>query len=141
MRRIKPDVDVIMDVLKAVIGERPDSAFAQSLLRQYQERGGLSKKQLEGLLAKGRKVKSLAPARLATLEAIILKKKSKERSAPPPPEPLYKRDEETGGLIAALLAKYPEHKRVLFLKSKYDNNEPLLAAELADLKRFEKLLK
>lgn len=141
MRRIKPDVDVIMDVLKAVLGERPDSAFAQSLLQQYQERGGLSKKQLEGLLAKGRKAQGLAPSRLATLEAIILKKKTKERSAIPSPEPLYKRDEETGRLIAALLARYPKHKRVLFLKSKYENNQTLLPAELADLKRFEKLLK
>lgn len=55
MNRIKPDVDVIMDVLKAVVEAQPGSTFAQSLLNQYQERGGLSKKQLQGLLNKAEK--------------------------------------------------------------------------------------
>ena len=32
-------------------------------------------------------------------------------------------------------------KRVLFLKTKYDNNEMLTPTDLADLKRFKQLLK
>jgi hypothetical protein len=32
--------------------------------------------------------------------------------------------------------KYPQHKRVLFLKTKYDNNEVLTPADITDLKRF-----
>lgn len=141
MRRIRPDVDIVMDILKAVLEAQPLSSFTQSLLHQYQERGGLSKKQLEGLYGKASKIKGIPVGKLATLEAIILKKNSKHRSALPPVVPLYSKDEETGRIIDAILAKYPEHKRVLFFKLKYDNNELLLPAELTDLKRFEKLLK
>ncbi|MBL7732279.1 MAG: hypothetical protein JNM88_13965 [Chitinophagaceae bacterium] len=141
MRRIRPDVDIIMDVLKAVLEANPASAFIQSLLQQYQERGGLSKKQLEGLYGKASRLDKIPPARLATLEAIILKKKSRQRSDLPAVAPLYTRDEDTGRIIAAILDKFPQHKRVLFFRSKYENNEPLSAAELTDLKRFEKLLR
>ena len=69
----KPDVDVIMDILKETLKANPAAAFVESLLFQYQERGGLSKKQLEGLHSKASKVSSIAPGKLATLEAIILK--------------------------------------------------------------------
>jgi hypothetical protein len=141
MRRIRPDLDIIMDLLKAVLDANPDSAFTQSLLLQYQERGGLSKKQLEGLYGKASKLPAIPVGKLATLEAIILKMKGKQRSELPPTTPLYTRDGESGPLIDAILDKYPEHKRVLFLQSKYLNNEPLLPAEIAELKRFAKLLK
>ncbi|MBL7747573.1 MAG: hypothetical protein JNM19_09125 [Chitinophagaceae bacterium] len=141
MRRIRPDVDIVMDILKAVLEVQPLSSFTQSLLHQYQERGGLSKKQLEGLYGKAAKIGGIPSGKLATLEAIILKKNSKQRSELPATAPLYTRDEETGRVIANILAKYPEHKRVLYFRSKYDNNEPLQPAELTELKRFEKLLK
>jgi hypothetical protein len=140
MRRIKPDVDVVLDVLKAVAEARPDSTFVQSLLHQYQERGGLSKKQLEGLYGKAQKINTIPVSKLATLEAIILKKPTRYKSALPAHEPLYKKDETTGGLIRAILEKYPGHKRVLFFRLKYDNNEPFTAAELAELHKFAKLL-
>ena len=44
-------------------------------------------------------------------------------------------------MIAEILERYPEHKRVIFLKSKYDNNTPLTALELAELEKFLKLIK
>jgi hypothetical protein len=141
MRRIRPDVDIIMDILKAVLEARPLDAFVQSLLKQYQERGGLSKKQLEGLYGKASKLDTLSVGKLATLEAIIMKMKGKQRSELPPVTPLYIRDEETGKMIDAILAKYPEHKRVLFFQSKYTNNELFSPVEIAELKRFDKLLK
>jgi hypothetical protein len=141
MQRIRPDLDIVMDVLKAVLDDQPHSTFTKSLLMQYQERGGLSRKQLEGLYGKAQKVKSLPIAKLATLEAIILKKNSKQKSELPPISPLYVKDEETGILIQVILAKYPQHKQVLFLQSKYDNNELLSSAELTELKRLSKLLK
>ncbi len=141
MQRIRPDVDIVLDILKAVSEAQPQSSFTQSLLRQYQERGGLSKKQLQGLYGKALKIKTIAPNKLATLEAIILKRHSKERSPLPGPTPLYQKDEATGRLIENLLLKYPQHKRVLFLKSKYDNHEILTAPELAELQKFSKLLK
>ena len=142
MNRLKPDVDVIMDVLKAVVEAQPGSTFAQSLLQQYQERGGLSKKQLQGLFNKAEKVQTIPASKMATLEAIILKRPNRYKSAlPPVVELLSAKDETTGQLINAILAKYPEHKRVLFFKSKYDNNELLGVTELAELQRFSKLLK
>jgi len=141
MNRIKPDVDVIMDILKAVTEAQPGSTFAQSLLQQYQERGGLSKKQLQGLFSKAEKVKTIPVNKMATLEAIILKKPNRYKSALPVAEPLHQKDEATGHMIGAILAKYPEHKRVLFFKSKYENNEVLTATEMSDLQRFSKLLK
>ena len=140
MQRIRPDVDIILDVLQAVTVAEPHSSFAQSLLHQYQERGGLSKKQLQGLYGKAQKIKTITPNKLATLEAIILKKHTKERSALPANAPLYKKDEQTGNLIRDLLDKYPLHKRILFLRSKYDNNEPLNSSEMTELEKFKKLL-
>ena len=140
MTRIKPGVDVVLDVLKAVSAAQPSSEFVQSLLFQYQERGGLSRKQLEGLYGKATKIPSVPPARLATLKAIILKKPIRSRSELPEIKPLYEKDEATGKIIAAILVKYPHHKRVLFFRSKYENNEPLSATELTELQKFNKLL-
>jgi hypothetical protein len=140
MRRIRPDVDIVLDILQAVAEANPDNTFSKSILQQYQERGGLSKKQLQGLYGKAQKVKSIPANKLATLEAIILKKPLKEKSVLPQAAPLYLKDEADGKLIAAILEKYPEHKRVLFLQSKYNNNEELTATEKAELVRFSKLL-
>jgi hypothetical protein len=53
---------------------------------------------------------------------------------------LYSKDETTGKLIDAILEKYPQHKRVLFFKVKYDNNELLSSSEATELERFYKLL-
>ncbi len=141
MQRLKPDVDIVLDILKAVLEAQPLSSFTQSLIHQYLERGGLSKKQLEGLYGKASKIKSIPPNKLATLEAIILKRSYKFKSALPPAEPLYNKNKETGKMINAILAKYPQHKRVLFFKSKYDNNEMLSPSELTELGKFSKLLK
>lgn len=140
LQRKKPDVDVVLDILKGMAEARPDSSFVRSLLHQYQERGGLSKKQLEGLYQKSLKVDSIPESKLTTLEAIIKKKPTRFKSAPPPPTPLYVKDETSGKLIDEILAKYPQHKRVLFFKAKYDNNETLSGAEITELQRFSKLL-
>jgi len=141
MYRKKPDVDIIDDLLKETLAAKPDSAFIQSLLHQYQERGGLSKKQLEGLYQKAAKIKTIAANKLATLEAVILKRPTRYKSVLPPTTPLYTKNAVTGTLIAEILEKYPNHKQVLFLKVKYDNNEILSATELSDLQRFHKLLR
>ncbi len=140
MQRKKIDVDVVKDVLKATLEAFPDSTFVKSLSFQYEERGGLSKKQLEGLYNKAAKVKAIPDNKLATLEAVIRKKPTRYKSPLPETKPLYTKDKETGRLIEAILAKYPLHKRVLFLQSKYENNELLSPIELSELKKFHKLL-
>ncbi len=140
MQRLKPDVDIVLDILEAVLEAQPLSSFTQSLLHQYQERGGLSRKQLQGLFNKASKIKTIPPNKLATLEAIILKKPQRYKSELPETKQLYEKDEATGELINAILRKYPQHKRVLFFKSKFENNEILSPADLAELQKFRKLL-
>ena len=139
MQRLKPDVDIVLDILKAVLAAQPLSSFTQSLLHQYQERGGLSRKQLEGLFSKASKIQSIPANKIATLNAIILKKPQRYKSEIPETKPLYSKDEETGKIIDDILVKYPLHKRVLFLKSKYENNEVLSATELAEIQKFKNL--
>ncbi len=141
MQRKKIDVDVVLDVLKETLEAYPESVFVKSLTNQYIERGGLSKKQLEGLYQKALKVKDMPAARLATLEAIILKKPTRFKSDIQPNKPLYEKDEVVGKKIGAILEKYPQHKAVLYLQTKYENNETLTGTEIADLDRFYKFLK
>lgn len=140
LQKKKIDVDVIKDVLEAMLAARPDSTFIKSLSHQYEERGGLSKKQLEGLYQKALKVESIPDGKLATLEAVIMKKPTRYKSAPPPPKPLYQKDEHVGQMIEAILAKYPQHKRVLFFQVKYNNNETLTPPEITELEKFNRML-
>lgn len=141
MFKKKIDVDVVKDILEAARAAFPNSGFIQSLSQQYEERGGLSKKQLEGLYKKAENINDLPVGKLATLEALILKRPTRFKSAPPTPKPLYSKDERVGEMINAILAKYPQHKRVIFFHAKYNNNESLNATEIAELEKFQKLLK
>ena len=140
MYRKKPDVDIIKDLLELTLVAYPASTFIQSLLFQYEERGGLSKKQLEGLYKKAGKVEAIPESKLATLEAVILKRPTRYKSALPENTPLYTKDIRIGKLITEIIEKYPQHKRVLFLKAKYDNNELLSPSEITEIERFHKLL-
>lgn len=139
MNRKKIDVDVIRDILELASAARPDSTFIQSLSRQYEERGNLSKKQLQGLHSKAGKIPGIPAHKLATLEAVILRRPTKYKSDLPEATPLYEKDSRAGELIANILQKFPQHKRVLFLKAKYDNNETLSSTELAELEKFNRL--
>jgi hypothetical protein len=134
------EVDIISDILSAAVAAYPNSEFIQGISHRYLVQGGLSKKQLEGLYQKAIKIKGLAPGKLATLEAVILKRPTRYRSQLPETKPLYSKDEKTGQLITDILGKYPQHKRVLFLEMKYKNNEPLQPTEIAELEKFYKLL-
>lgn len=137
----KPDVDIVNEILEECILAYPVSSFIISLYQQYQQRGSLSKKQLQGLYGKAARIKDLPPGKLATLDAVIKKMATKFRSEIPPPKPLQQKDETVGQMIQSVLDKYPAHKRVLFLKSKYDHDEPLTTVEINDLKRFVQMLK
>jgi hypothetical protein len=140
MQHARPEIDIVNEVLEDCILAYPVSSFIISLYKQYQQRGSLSKKQLQGLHSKGTDAKTISPAKLATLQALINKMPTRYKSEMPDNKPLYEKDEETGKMIEAILSKYPEHKRVLFLKSKYENNETLNTTDVADLKRFSKNL-
>jgi hypothetical protein len=139
MYRKKPDVDVIMDILDAAVAAYPSSAFLQSLWGQYQERGGLSKKQLEGLFKKTQTLSTIPDNKRATLQAEILKRPNRYKSDKPATTPLYQKDERIGAMVEGVLSKYPQHKRVLYFKLRYDNNETLSTAEVTELEKFYKL--
>ena len=141
MYRKKPDVDIIRDLLELTLVAYPASTFIKSLAFQYEERGGLSKKQLEGLYKKAGKVDAIPVNKLATLEAVILKRPTRYKSTLPENTPLYEKDIRIGQLITAILEKYPQHKRVLFFKTRYDNNELLSSVDVAEVERFHKLLR
>jgi hypothetical protein len=140
MYKKKPGIDIIAKVLDAVYQHNTDALFIMSLMHQYEERGSLSKKQLQGLFQKAQKVPDLSPSWLGTLEAIILKMPTRHKSTVDIITPIYQKDTVAGDLMQAILNKYPSHKRVLFLKGKYDNNELISSDELNELKKFHKLL-
>ena len=141
MQQNKPKLDIINMLLEDCIMAFPISTFVISIYQQYQRRGWLSKKQLQGLYDKASKINGVLPGRLAALESIIKKMPNREKSELPQNAPLFEKDEVVGQLIANILAKYPEHKRVLFLKAKYDNNEVLAASDISELKKFSQHLK
>ena len=138
--RINPDIDIIAYVLQEVLKQKPDDTFSRSLQQQYSERGGLSKKQLEGLQGKAVKLPGMHPGRMATLEAIIKKKHVTHRSQVSLVAAQPEKDDEAGQMITGILAKYPQHKRVLLFKANFDKDGKLPLAEKEELKRFCKLL-
>ena len=129
-----------MDILKLSSTAFPSSNFLKSLLFQYQQRGGLSKKQLQDLYEKASKVAGMPVGKLATLEAIILKKPTRYRSVINEGPIEVIKDVKTGDLMNEILAKYPQHKMLVFLKAKYDNNENFTPNETAEVARFYKIL-
>ena len=137
----KKEVDVVDKILDACYKSAQFPLFIMSLMHQYEERGSLSKKQLQGLYYKAEKVPDLPANWLATLEAKIAKMPNRFTSEiPVETKPLYTKNEQAGKLIEAILNKYPQHKRVLFLQTKYKSNEVLSAADIAELERFAKIL-
>lgn len=140
MQPNKPKLDIINMLLEDCIMAFPVSTFVISIYQQYQRRGWLSKKQLQGLYDKASKINGVLPGRLAALESIIKKMPTRQKSELPENKPMFEKDEASGKLIEQILSKYPQHKRVLFLKAKYSNNEALSASDITELKKFSKML-
>ncbi len=141
MQNKNSDIDIVNEVLEECILAYPVSSFIISLYQQYQKRGSLSKKQLQGLHSKASNIEKLQGAKLATLEALIKKMPNRFKSELPEIKPMFEKDKAAGELIDVILAKYPQHKRVVFLKSKYENNEVITPQEIDELKKFKQVLK
>lgn len=140
MENNRQRIDIINIVLEECILAFPLSSFIISLYKQYMQRGSLSKKQLQGLYSKASKIEGISPGKLGTLEAIIKKMPTRYKSELPEAKPLFEKDKLAGEMIDSILAKYPQHKRVLYLKAKYENNDGLSPTENAELKKFRQLL-
>ncbi len=136
----KGKLDIIDKVLEACYKHNPDALFVMSLMHQYEERGSLSKKQLEGLYQKAAKVAEIPSNWLATLEATIQKMHTREKSPVITTTPLFVKDEAIGNKMSAILEKYPQHKRVVFLFAKYNQHELLSISEKTEVEKFYKLL-
>jgi hypothetical protein len=139
--RKKPDVDVIKEILEWVIVAQPKSGFAQSLYIQYQERGTLSKKQLEGLLNKCSRLPSISAAHKATLEAIIKRKFSKTKSVLPENKELYTKDETTLEKVTFILTHLPQHKAIQLIHTKIESHFPLNPIETKTVEQVYALVK
>jgi hypothetical protein len=138
--RTNPDMDIVAYMLEAVLKAKPDDSFCKSIQIQYIERGGLSKKQLEGLQGKAQRIEGIHPGKLATLEAIIKKKHVTHRSTVTIKKVEEQNDEAAGKMITDILEKYPQHKRVLLFKIKFEKDGKLIVAEKEELEKFYKLL-
>lgn len=139
MNHHQPEIDIIKDILEAMLKAKPESPFISSLYKQYCERGGLSRKQLEGLHAKAIRVKEIKANKLATLQAIILRKPVRYKSEVSKITITNKQD-SYHLIVKAILEKYPEHIAVLLLSHKLDKGIELSVVEKESIKRFEKLL-
>lgn len=137
----KKKVDVIDKVLEACYQYNKDALFVMSLMHQYEERGSLSKKQLEGLVAKARKVPDMPVGWLAAVEAIILKMPTRDKT----PVDLNKNEavdpyEKWIDQCKAILQKYPGHKRVVYFDALLQQRKPLSHIEQQELEKFYRLL-
>ena len=137
---VKQRIDIIDKVLNACYQHNPDALFIMSLMHQYEERGSLSRKQLEGLFLKAQKVKDMPPNWLATLEATILKMPVREKAAATPANTKQEEPSKEAQLIDQLLAKYPQHKAVLLLQQKLHKHHSLTPPEQTELERLARLL-
>lgn len=137
----KPGVDVILDVLLILRESNPDSPFIESLLNQYRERGSLSRKQLQGLVSKGKKAGSVLESKLSTIEAIILKMPVRDKTPPTISAIIEEetKDPQIQEQLNHILAVFPSHKRALYLKAKYDHGESISPAEKKELVQFEQI--
>jgi hypothetical protein len=135
-----PATDILLSILTKMKALHPTSSFVDSLHSHYCNRGGLSKKQLEGLLDKMMKTTDIPQANIATVQAIILKKHVREKAKPTITATPVQRDFVHGKLMEEILLKYPQHKRILFLKSKYDKNEAMSTQDFTEIEKLHKLL-
>lgn len=137
----KKKIDVIDKLLEACYQHNKDALFIMSLMHQYEERGSLSKKQLEGLLLKAKKINDIPAGIIAAVEAIVLKMPTRDKT--PLGDTSNKKpetDNKWPTFIEQLLEKYPGHKRVLFLKAQLDQRKTLSPAEQQEIEKFYQLL-
>ena len=133
-------VDITLQILETLKKARPEDAFISSLHHQYCNRGGLSKKQLEGLMKKAEQSTIITEAHLATLQAIIKKKPNRYRSEKIEKAPDFDSDKSFIPMINKMLEKYPQHKMLVFLQQKIESGKPLSDFEIHEINRLFKLL-
>jgi hypothetical protein len=136
----KGNIDFVEKILMACYNSNKDDLFVMSLMHQYEDRGFLTKGQLQGLFYKAEKVKDLPAGLLATLEATLSKLPTREKKDAPIVLSEVKRDEETEAMLNEILAKYPQHKAVIGMQNSFRKFDKLSPAEKLELNKIYKLL-
>ncbi len=136
----KGQLDFVEKILNACFKELKYDLFLMSLMHQYEERGFLTKGQLQGLFYKAETVKDLPAGLLATLEASINKLPTREKKNAPIVLKEEKKDEETENMLNEILAKYPQHKAVLGLQNTFIKHDKLSSSEKLELNKIYKIL-
>ncbi len=134
------DVNIVLQILETLKAANPEGIFINSLHQQYCNRGGLSKKQLEGLHAKAIKSGIISTAKIATLEAIIKKKPTRYKSDIVKTVQEKVIDNSVDETLEAILLKFPTHKMALFFKSKRKLPNALTDNDILEIKRLGKVL-
>ncbi len=136
----KGQLDFVEKILNACFKELKYDLFLMSLMHQYEERGFLTKGQLQGLYYKAETVKDLPAGLLATLEATISKLPTREKKNAPIVLTEVKKDEESENKLNEILAKYPQHKAVLNLQNIFKKHDKLTSSEKLALNKIYKII-
>jgi hypothetical protein len=133
--------DIIEKILEACYNHNKDALFTMSLMHQYEARGWLTKKQLQGLHNKASKIKELPTGLLATLEATINKMPNRDKTPIDTINTSAKTNPNVVHWIESILLKYPQHKTVLALKAKLNKEKELSATDSATIEKIFKAMK
>lgn len=137
----KKGPDVIDKILTACYEHNKDALFIMSLMHQYEDRGFLTKGQLEGLFKNASSIKDMPQAWLATLEATIAKLPTRDKTPiQNKVSTVTTKDIVIEQKINAILQKYPQHKAVLVLQFKFQKQQELSITEKKEVEKFYQLL-
>jgi hypothetical protein len=136
----KDGLDFVEKILTACYNSNKDDLFVMSLMHQYEDRGFLTKGQLQGLFYKAEKVQELPTGLLATLQATLSKLPTREKKDAPIIISEVKKDEETENILNEILLKYPQHKAVIGLQNNFKKYDKLNSTEKLELNKIYKLL-
>lgn len=136
----KGNIDFVDKILVSCYKSNKDDLFIMSLMHQYEDRGFLTKGQLQGLFYKAEKVKDLPAGLLATLQAALSKLPTREKKNAPIIINEVKKDEDTANKLNDILTKYPQHKAVIGLQNNFNKHDKLSSAEKIELDKIHKLL-
>lgn len=137
----KGDIDFVDKILTCCYAHfKQEDLFVMSVMHQYEERGFLTKGQLQGLYYKAEKVPNLPAGLLATLQATITKLPTKAKKNEPLVLADVKKDEETEKILTQILAKFPQHKAIIGLQNNFTKYTKLNPTEKLELNKIFKLL-
>ncbi len=141
MNKKKDGPDIIDKILASCYNHNKDALFTMSLMHQYESRGWLTKKQLQGLHNKASKISDLPTGLLATLEATINKMPNRDKTPINASNKTPKTNTSVIHWIETILLKYPQHKTVIALQAKLKKEKELSAADSATIEKIFKAIK